>query len=101
MLPLGENSDWESGVGNILLLNINVGYTIEYDLWKAIKLYTYLYFLAWNWASKVAQMVKNLPAMWKTWAQSVDWGSSQSSRSPGAGHGNPLQYSCLENPMDR
>ena len=22
-------------------------------------------------------------------------------RSPGAGHGNPLQYSCLENPMDR
>ena len=22
-------------------------------------------------------------------------------KSPGAGHGNPLQYSCLENPMDR
>ena len=22
-------------------------------------------------------------------------------RSPGAGHGNPIQYSCLENPMDR
>ena len=22
-------------------------------------------------------------------------------RSPGRGHGNPLQYSCLENPMDR
>ena len=21
--------------------------------------------------------------------------------SPGGGHGNPLQYSCLENPMDR
>ena len=21
--------------------------------------------------------------------------------SPGEGHGNPLQYSCLENPMDR
>ena len=21
-------------------------------------------------------------------------------RSPGGGHGNPLQYSCLENPMD-
>ena len=25
-----------------------------------------------------------------------EWG-----RSPGGGHGNPLQYSCLENPMDR
>ena len=24
-----------------------------------------------------------------------------SSRSPRGGHGNPLQYSCLENPMDR
>ena len=26
---------------------------------------------------------------------------SGSERSPGGGHGNPLQYSCLENPMDR
>ena len=24
-----------------------------------------------------------------------------SGRSPGGGHGNPLWYSCLENPMDR
>jgi len=24
-----------------------------------------------------------------------------SGRIPGGGHGNPLQYSCLENPMDR
>ena len=24
-----------------------------------------------------------------------------SGRSPGGGHENPLQYSCLENPMDR
>ena len=24
----------------------------------------------------------------------------RSGRSPGGGHGNPLQYSCLENPMD-
>ena len=26
---------------------------------------------------------------------------SGSGRSPGGGHGNPLQYSCLENPMER
>ena len=26
---------------------------------------------------------------------------SGSERSPGAGYGNPLQYSCLENPTDR
>ena len=31
-----------------------------------------------------------------------DMGSlSGSRRSPGEGNGNPLQYSCLENPMDR
>ena len=43
--------------------------------------------------SLVAQMVKNLPMM-----QGFDPGSG---RSPGGGNGNPLQYSCLENPMDR
>ena len=31
-----------------------------------------------------------------------DTGSiSGSGRCPGEGHGNPLEYSCLENPMDR
>ena len=25
----------------------------------------------------------------------------ESRRSPGGGHGSPLQFSCLENPMDR
>ena len=30
-----------------------------------------------------------------------DWGSIPGSgRSPGEGNGNPLQHSCLENPMD-
>ena len=44
-------------------------------------------------------MVKNLPA---------DAGDTRdeglilcSGKSAGGGHGNPLQYSCLENPMDR
>ena len=31
-----------------------------------------------------------------------DWGSiPELGRSPGEGNGNPLQYSCLGNPMDR
>ena len=44
-------------------------------------------------------MVKNLPAN----AGNIrDVGLIPGSgRSPGEGHGNPLQYSCLENPMDR
>ena len=29
------------------------------------------------------------------------WSLGCLGRSPGGGHGNPLQYSCLENPMDR
>ena len=32
----------------------------------------------------------------------VDWGLiPRARRSPGEGNGYPLQYSCLENPMDR
>ena len=43
-------------------------------------------------ASQVAQVVKNLLAMWEI---------PGLGRSPGGGHGNPLQYSCLKNSMDR
>ena len=46
--------------------------------------------------SLVAQMVKNPPAM-----QEMGGSIPGSGRSPGGGHGNPLQYSCLENPRDR
>ena len=44
----------------------------------------------------VTQMVKNLPANAGD-ASSIP----KSERSPGEGTGNPLQYSCLENPKDR
>ena len=47
-------------------------------------------------ASLVAQMVKNLPAMLETRV-----GFLGREDSPGGGNGNPLQDSCLENPMDR
>ena len=47
-------------------------------------------------ASLMAQVVKNLPAMQETWVQSLG-----REYSPGEGNGNPLQYSCLENSMDR
>ena len=54
------------------------------------------YPLQYSWASLVAQMVKNPPAMWETWDVGLIPGLG---RSPGGGHDNPLQYSCLENPM--
>ena len=52
-----------------------------------------------SWASSWVLVVKNPPAR----AGGVrDSGSIPGlERSPGGGNGNPLQYSCLENPMDR
>ena len=50
-------------------------------------------------ASQVALALKNLPANagdLKDADSTPGWG-----RSPGGGNGNPLQYSCLENSMDR
>ena len=47
-------------------------------------------------ASLVIQMVKNLPAMGETLGSIPGLG-----RSPGEENGNPLQCSCLRNPMER
>ena len=49
--------------------------------------------------SLVVLVVKNLPG---NSGDVRDMGLIPGSgRSPGGGHGNPRQYSCLENPMDR
>ena len=56
------------------------------------------------WPSRVilgihgGSLVKNSPAIQEMWRCGFN---SESGRSPGEGNGNPLQYSCLENPMDR
>ena len=52
------------------------------------------YPLQYSWASLVAQLVKNLPAMRET-GSILGLG-----RSPGEGKGYPLQYSGLENSMN-
>ena len=49
-----------------------------------------------QYISLVAQTIKNLPAMQETQIRSLDCEDS-----PGVGSGNPLQYSGLENSMDR
>ena len=58
----------------------------------------------WSWGgttasfgdSQVALVVTNTPANAEDDSLIPGLG-----RSPGGGHGNPLQYSCLENPMNR
>ena len=44
----------------------------------------------------MAWVVKNLPVMQETQDQVLG-----QEEPPGEGNGNPLQYSCLANPMDR
>ena len=50
-------------------------------------------------ASQVAPVVKNPPA--NAGDARVMGSIPGMGRFPGGGHGNPLQYSCLENPMGR
>ena len=49
----------------------------------------------WLWDFQVAIVVKNPPA------NAGDIRDAGLERSSGGGHSHPLQYSCLENPMDR
>ena len=74
-------------------------------LWETAKLFSWVVILfcillGSDWASQVALVVKNTHAS----AGNIrDMGSIPGlGRSPegGGGHGNPLQYSCLEHPMD-
>ena len=52
-----------------------------------------------TWASQVTLVVKNLPT---SAGDTGDVGLIHGlGRSPGRGNGNPLQYTCLENPMAR
>ena len=56
----------------------------------------FIYVYTSIWASQVVLVVKNTVA---TAGEMRDEGSVPGlGRSPGGGHGNPLQYSCLEDP---
>ena len=66
-------------------------FTIKYDIRGPEFLCCIWPYILCSRAPLVAQIVKNLPVMQETWVQSLSW-------SPGGGHGNPLQYSCLEDP---
>ena len=54
----------------------------------------------YRWASQVTLVVKNPPGNARD-VRDVGLEVCGSGRSSGGGNGNPLQYSCLEDPMDR
>ena len=65
------------------------------DIYAFMCVYIYVH----TWASQGALVVKNPPA---NAGDTRDEGSILGlGRSPGVGNGNPLQYSCRENPVDR
>ena len=64
------------------------------------------YFVSQIWWKLMANIIrKGLPSGVVVKNPSTNVGDAglipESGRSPGGGHGNPLQYSCLKNPMDR
>ena len=70
---------------------------LDYTL-KTVKVVNFMLDIL-PWASQVMLVVKNLLA---NAGDIRDLGSILGlGRSPRGGHGNPLQYSCLENPTDR
>ena len=64
--------------------------------WAAIGVFTENLFLSWRWGFPGGSDGKEASC------NAGDLGSIPGlGRSPGEGKGNPLQYSCLENPIDR
>ena len=61
--------------------------------------HTHTHTRAHIWASQAVLVMKNPPANAGDTRDVVSIPGSE--RSPGEGNGYPLQYSCLENPMDR
>ena len=65
----------------------------------SIFLLSILYIVVCIWASQVALVIKNPPVNAGNARDTVS--TPRLGRSPGVGNGNLLQYSCLENSVDR
>ena len=71
-------------------------YVFRNDFWKAELGQSGTYLRSSDLGFPSGSVIKDLSA------NAGEAGSiPESGRSPGGGNGNPLQYSCLENPMDR
>ena len=101
MLNMRGNNVYE----NDHLLILLPRYVYNHTSLGKVKYWSLLYFSAivikhtHTWVSQVSLVVKKQPANAGD-KRDVD-SIPGSGRSPGGGHGNQLQYSCLENPMDR
>ena len=94
-VPNLEIPSFGSGCSSVIVEGVAQPYTLLMILWKDPQdSETIIYTEAKGFPD--GSVVKNLSA------NAGDLSSIPGSeRSPGGGHGNPLQNSCLENPMDR
>ena len=77
------------------------GSLVGCGLWGRLKWLSSNITIYYSKGSLVAQMVKNLPSMQETLIRSLAREDLLTISLPGEGNGNPLQYSCMENSMDR
>ena len=100
LCPSPENLP-DLGIKPVSLTSALVGrFCTTSTTWEVhIFVYVYIYICVYLYMGlPVAQQ-------WRIHLQCRSWGDVDSipglGRYPAGGHGNPLQYSCLENPMDR
>ena len=58
---------------HLAVLYLNLYFIINKLRLRSFKICCFYPATYWSWASVVAQTVKNLPAMWETWVQSLSW----------------------------
>ena len=96
---LNLNSDYSASINSKLYSTIDWRFVPQIHMFKPIlSMWWYLEVWPLEGASQVALVVKHPPATAGDKRDTVL--ISESGRSPREGHGNPLQYLCLENPMD-
>ena len=71
MRPRGIATQSLKAVSTLVFLIISI--QLKNEVFILFFIFIYLFDCMGSWASLVAQMVKNMPAMWKTWVQFLGW----------------------------
>ena len=84
-----------------IIYNLHLIYNQMIEALRITAIVGNVYLFLKIWAYQVVLVVKNPPVNAGDVRDEGSIPSGRSGRFPGVEHDNPLQYSCLENPMDR